>query len=248
LPEKRKRKTIGRKDVVSAMKRLAVDSGLRDSDVTRFLDRYAFDYGAMRLLENLEAAGHRLRQATNTIEYRSSRSRALQALRRLTRASKVLSIGCGQGLLEVKLATLGHRVHGVDSDLYSVRVARMLALEAGMANRCRFHRVRGERLPFDKGTFDAVIYSHSLHEIRNRRRTLRESCRVLRPGGLVFIFEDPRDLQGLSRLAREVSLTVTMRSVLYPGKDKENGLVAPVTQVVLMKKGVPTGLWRPKKS
>ena len=50
----------------------------------------------------------------------------------------------------------------------------------------------GEHLPFADGTFDAVLLNEVIEHVRDDAATLREACRVARPGGNVVIFAPNR--------------------------------------------------------
>jgi len=240
MPRNKQRRLICRGELISTMKRMAVDSGLEESKVDRFLDKYAYEFGSLKLLENLNAIGFRLRPAENAIEYMSSRKRALDEVGKMLKGGgRVLSIGCGYGLLEVNLATMGYHVHGVDIDAGSLRVARSLAEDSGVAGRCKFRKVKVQRLPFKSESFDVVIYSHSLHHVGNKGRSLKESRRVLKSTGRVAVIEDREDIPGLVRAARRASLVIWERRVLFSGKARDDGLVTPVMFVVLGKRRSP---------
>lgn len=236
MPSTEQRKTICRGELVATMKRMAVDKGLKESEVDSFLERYAYEYGSLKLLENLNAIGFRLWAAENAMEYMDSRKRALYEVGKILKGGeRILSIGCGYGLLEVNLAGMGYRVQGVDIDANSLRVARRLAEDSGVAGRCRFRKVEAQRLPFKGESFDIVIYSHSLHHVGNKGRSLKESRRVLKSTGRVAVIEDREDIPGLARAAKRASLVIWMRRVLFSGKARDDGLVNPVMLVVLGK-------------
>jgi len=216
---------------------MAVESGLKEDELERFLEKYALQYGTLLLLRSLQAADFRLRPAENTIEYMFSRSRTIEAIESMLKGGEdILSVGCGSGLVEVNLADRGYRVQGVDTDIMSLRVARRFAADIGVAGRCRFRGVKDECLPFENGTFDVVLYSHSLHDVRDQRRSLKESRRVLRPGGLVVIFENRRELRGLIKTVKGASMILQQRRILLPGRSSKNGLVSSVIQIVLRKR------------
>lgn len=237
MPKRDRPKPITRQHIISSMKRMAVEGGLKERDIERFLRKYALQYGTLLLLRNLQAAGFRLRPAENTIEYMWSRSRTLEALDNMLKGTEnVLSVGCGSGIVEVNLANRGYCVQGVDIDVMAVRVAKRFAADMGVAGRCRFRRVRDERLPFEDGTFDLILYSHSLHDVRDRKSSLKESRRVLKRGGSVVIFEDRRELRGLAKTVRAASMVIKQRKILLAGRSSKSGLVSPVVQIVVKKK------------
>jgi ubiquinone/menaquinone biosynthesis C-methylase UbiE len=66
-----------------------------------------------------------------------------------------------------------------------------------------------ESLPFKDSTFEAVLIGDALHHFKEPLRGLMEAMRVLKPGGLLFIFDiDPGTLMGkvierMEKLLRE---------------------------------------------
>lgn len=56
---------------------------------------------------------------------------------------------------------------------------------------------RAEKLPFDDDTFDAIVTGEALHHFQDPDLAMQEMVRVLRKGGLLFIYEfDPSSLPG----------------------------------------------------
>lgn len=101
----------------------------------------------------------------------------------LESSSTVLDLGCGTGQPIAKhLASLGHRVVGVDAS------AEMLAFARARLPKHRWVHERMETVEFDE-TFDAVICWDSLfHLPRHEHSTvIRNIHRWLRPGGRLMI-------------------------------------------------------------
>jgi ubiquinone/menaquinone biosynthesis C-methylase UbiE len=100
---------------------------------------------------------------------------------------KVLDVGTGPGILANLLADLGHRVTGVDAS------EKMLqkATENSSALGHTVHFVQGdaERLPFEEGSFDAVVNRYVLWTLPDPKMALMEWKRVLKPGGRVVIID-----------------------------------------------------------
>lgn len=94
------------------------------------------------------------------------------------RGQRVLEIGCGTGWLTRHVAR--------SADLYVALEPSAEMLEKG-GDLAPAHalRARGERLPFADGTFDRVVMSWVLLDLRPaiRTRLLQECERILRPGG-----------------------------------------------------------------
>lgn len=107
-----------------------------------------------------------------------------------------LDIGTGQGALAIGLAERFSSAQVVGIDLwasdwaYSKAACEHNASGIGVADRVRFERASASALPFDDGTFDAVVSHFVFHEVRGNdgpRVALREAVRVLKPGGVLCV-------------------------------------------------------------
>jgi SAM-dependent methyltransferase len=87
---------------------------------------------------------------------------------------RILDLGCGDGVLTAKLASMGCRVVGVDSSAPQIDAARKLGLDARVMN--------GEALDFDN-EFDAVFSNAAIHWMRNPAKVIAGVERALRPHG-----------------------------------------------------------------
>ena len=106
---------------------------------------------------------------------------------------RILDIGSGTGVFAERVLARHSetQVWGLD-------------LSAGMLGRCcmraqvpgdRLHLVQGDsqRLPFQDNAFDVVTCTHSFHHYPRQELVVAEMCRVLRPGGRLFIIDGDRD-------------------------------------------------------
>lgn len=100
----------------------------------------------------------------------------------------VLDIASGSGGPAISLSReTGAFVHGIDINQKAVSTARMLAEREGMSSRLDFrHADARDGLPFDENKFQAVICIDSIQNIGHRQHLLRESYRVLKPGGQIL--------------------------------------------------------------
>lgn len=108
----------------------------------------------------------------------------------------VLDVGCGIGCTDQYLTESFGRLAGVD-------VANEAVERAAARNRTVEYQVCGEAsLPLETASCDVAFAACVLHHVpRHRRRAfVREVGRVVRPGGLVVLFEH-NPLNPLTRLA-----------------------------------------------
>jgi SAM-dependent methyltransferase len=104
-------------------------------------------------------------------------------------AGVVLDAACGTGRHAAHLASLGHRVIGVDSS------ARMLAEARVKVPSAEFHEADLHRLPLPDDHVDAVVCGLALAHVPDLAPVFAEFARVLRPGGHLVV-SDTRGLPG----------------------------------------------------
>ncbi len=115
----------------------------------------------------------------------------------------VLDVGCGHGLLLVAAAkrlTTGKAI-GIDiwsqvdqGDNRPENTARNARIE-GVSDRVEIRNGDARKLDFPDESFDVVVSSLALHNIREkseRDQAIREIIRVLKPGGRVAIYDVKR--------------------------------------------------------
>lgn len=95
-------------------------------------------------------------------------------LRQLKDVEDILSVGCGPAVIETGLAEHGFNVTGLDISEEALDCAPdIVRTVAGSA----------EKMGFESGSFDAVIYVASLQFIRKYKQAVEETFRVLGPDG-----------------------------------------------------------------
>jgi ubiquinone/menaquinone biosynthesis C-methylase UbiE len=97
---------------------------------------------------------------------------------------RVLDVACGTGVLAreaAKIVAPGGTVAGLD------RNEGMLAVARRRAPAIDWHLGRAEALPFEDGSFDAVVSQFGLMFFEDRKKALQEMGRVLRPGGVMAV-------------------------------------------------------------
>jgi SAM-dependent methyltransferase len=107
--------------------------------------------------------------------------------------ASVLEIGPGPGRLAVRVAELapGVQITGVDIAPEMVERASVLATRSGVADRVGFQVGDVAALPFPDASFDLVMSTLSAHHWPDPATGLAEIHRVLRPGGVAWIYDLP---------------------------------------------------------
>jgi SAM-dependent methyltransferase len=112
---------------------------------------------------------------------------------RLQDGARVLDVGCGGGWAVVQLAERFPRTScvGIDVEPYSVRLARRLIEERGLADRCQARAMSVDQLGED-GAYDVVTSFLVVHEIAPSLKpaAFAAVARALRPGGYFLIFDE----------------------------------------------------------
>jgi ubiquinone/menaquinone biosynthesis C-methylase UbiE len=95
-------------------------------------------------------------------------------LQELKSAKDVLSVGCGPAIIEAGLAEHGFNVTGLDISKEALGCAPdTIRTVAGPA----------ENMDFADACYDAVIYVASLQFIEKYKEAIKQTARVLKPGG-----------------------------------------------------------------
>jgi len=111
-------------------------------------------------------------------------TRRALALARLGPGECLLDVGSASGDSAMLAAReLGVEAVGVEYGEEAVRAATERAAAEGFGKRVRFARGDAEQLPFESGSFDAVLCECSLCTFPDKQRAVAEFGRVLKPGG-----------------------------------------------------------------
>ena len=104
------------------------------------------------------------------------------ALEELSGFGSVLDVGCGDGQISRALARSGCTVTGIDPTERNLEVARE------RAGGPTYVKAGATDLPFDDGSFDAVVACLVFEHIDDVDGAIAEVARVLRPGGRFSFF------------------------------------------------------------
>jgi SAM-dependent methyltransferase len=86
----------------------------------------------------------------------------------------ILDLGCGDGQLTARIASIGANVIGVDASPQMAAAARARGIIVDEA--------QAESLPYPDRTFDAVFSNAALHWVQGQDAMMAEVHRVLKPG------------------------------------------------------------------
>jgi 2-polyprenyl-3-methyl-5-hydroxy-6-metoxy-1,4-benzoquinol methylase len=101
-------------------------------------------------------------------------------LRRHPPRGPVLEVGCALGFLLAALRDKGHEVAGIDVSRFAAGYAtKRLGLDVRAATL--------DEAAFAEGTFACVVQKDLLEHVVDPQRHLRETCRILRPGGWLWV-------------------------------------------------------------
>ena len=114
--------------------------------------------------------------------------RQLVELLQARRPGRVLDLGCGGGHVSYSAAPHAGEVVACDVTPEMLTVVSQTARERGLAN-ISVQQGAAEQLPFEAGSFDAVLCRFSAHHWPDMEAGLREARRVLKADGFAIMID-----------------------------------------------------------
>jgi 2-polyprenyl-6-hydroxyphenyl methylase/3-demethylubiquinone-9 3-methyltransferase len=109
----------------------------------------------------------------------------IDALAKL-KGKRALDVGCGGGILAEAMALRAHHVTGIDLAVKPLGVARLHAMEQGVAN-IDYREVPAEVLAAEEPEgYDVVTCMEMLEHVPDPSSTVRACAQLAKPGGWVF--------------------------------------------------------------
>jgi len=103
------------------------------------------------------------------------------------RGKRVLVLGCGGGQDCVALDKMGAIAVGIDQSAKQIDYARKYAARHDALNASFVEGTVEDLSRFDDASFDMAVSAHMLNYVERIEDTLRETARVLKPGGALAI-------------------------------------------------------------
>lgn len=91
--------------------------------------------------------------------------------------SKIIEVGCGAGQVAAELARSGYDIIGIDADGDAIARARLLGVKA----------IHAEWPDVESGLVDAILFTRSLHHVRDLHAAVAKIPECLSSGGIVLV-------------------------------------------------------------
>jgi ubiquinone/menaquinone biosynthesis C-methylase UbiE len=180
--------------VFSALKKELEERGYSAQDVETLVKNYSWFLSEYSLLRVLLRSKLPIKRCQESLDFLVKRHEFLA--KEIKSKSTVLDVGCGLGVLACLLAKKSCRVYGIDIEEDNIEVAERLSEMLNVGGLCTFQKTEPSALSFDEHTFDYVILSWTLHDIKleDREALLSECVRVLKSHGRLLILDPESQL------------------------------------------------------
>ncbi len=116
---------------------------------------------------------------------------------RIKEGQRILDIGCGTGLLTLKLlAKKRGSVVGIDYLKQMLEIFTKKLLRLKLTDRVHLVRMDANALTFERSTFDLAVSTVTLHHLKSKLPALKKIAGILKPGGLFILGEVDMDTTG----------------------------------------------------
>jgi ubiquinone/menaquinone biosynthesis C-methylase UbiE len=103
---------------------------------------------------------------------------------------RLLDAGCGYGYHTVRLARGNVHITAIDFSDAALKIARQTIAEAGIGGQVTLEKADLTHLPFASDSFDFVVSWGVIMHIPEMEKALLELNRVLKPGGMLVLYEN----------------------------------------------------------
>lgn len=110
----------------------------------------------------------------------------------LKQGQHLADLGCGQGYFALKAAEIvgsQGQIMAVDIEPERLKFLQQSAQEQGIAEQVETLLAQGESIPLGNGSMDTALISNVLHELNDPLNYLRDTHRILKENGEVWIIE-----------------------------------------------------------
>ncbi|HML04015.1 MAG TPA: class I SAM-dependent methyltransferase [Candidatus Bathyarchaeia archaeon] len=180
--------------VLLALRKELEGEGYDPHEIEALIMNYSWFMSEYSLLRFLQRSELPIDEFRRSLDFLVKRHEALG--KEIKSRTIVLDIGCGLGLLACSLAKKKCQVFGTDTEEQNIRVAKRLSEMLNVSKYCTFQNAESTTLSFSPATFDYVVLSWTLHDIKldDHEPLLSECLRVLKKDGQLLVLDQASQL------------------------------------------------------